>query len=1227
MEMQIDAGHGPRTTTKATTAAYEYAYNCRVAQTAWREVWQPFISCESQQQQRNDNYHRNSTTATTFQCTLQAFDSVEQRAFYACNATLSETQAATVSACALDAQLLMPAEYNEAYAHFQLAINENVRDNVSDTLSFSDSCNRQLLLCEPSELQQEQQTTLLCQLQAEIENSTSETAATTLLDYQIELSDSLWSSPWLNLSELIDTVAVADSLSNATSNAANSSLNIMLSNYTLPSSALTTTSTTLAATTGSDILISRSFLDYTPHGYDWLFLFVVFFIFAGGLGNILVCLAVALDRKLQNVTNYFLFSLAIADLLVSLFVMPMGAIPAFLGYWPLGFTWCNVYVTCDVLACSSSILHMCFISLGRYLGIRNPLGSRHRSTKRLAGIKIAIVWAMAMLVSSSITVLGLVNEKNIMPEPNICVINNRAFFVFGSLVAFYIPMLMMVSTYALTIPLLRKKARFAAEHPESELFRRLGGRFTIRPQHSQQQLQMHSSFTSTNNYSNNKFLTLDDGNRNNAAAADRTRSAAATSGSNTDASERPLMQRRTMCNSVSFRNAVNGKGKGNVTNVRRSSFRFTGGSILRQSSSPASSSSSSNTMTQTSSFWRKHGGNPNILDSTFSKTDEANDKNDLKNLEPLIEHLKAIQVELLKKNNSTLYEKNKDLKAQLQHLEEKLVHAKQATAVYKKTSDIADKLSVDMETLSKQLRETDEIQALKSVQLKRDLDLKTLMIEELNSDILKLEEQIQADASRLQALNATVQEKNEAIKEFEKDMVALNKTKTRLKQCEYSRHHTSCFAFAGKPGVHTIQLPHMKPFNVLCNNQTGWTNIQQRHSGKEDFNRDWAAYRDGFGSFSGDFFLGLEKIYRLTNFQPHELHIGMKLFNGSVFHAYYKNFKISNEYDQYRLIELEFDSSISTVDSDAFSDHLMDQFSTFDRPNSVDHDSSCAKDIEGGWWYTDCSYCHPNRRASVRTSVSQPQLSYTRNGNGAVGSTAGGEAGATTTATTSCTNAYGGSSRMNVATIHGQGLGQGSSTGNHQQEQVTTIPTAEERRNKLRPFKFALNRVATPALNLRFLNSRAKRNSLSANAVATEQKATKVLGLVFFTFVLCWSPFFILNIIFAACPECPVPEQVTNTCLWLGYVSSTINPIIYTIFNRTFRAAFIRLLKCNCERSGRPLRYRSVTEGRGALSLCAPSALPLAISFQGAPLMTPSTANATPLSEFRGAYTIDDDEC
>ncbi|KAK9703597.1 7 transmembrane receptor (rhodopsin family) [Popillia japonica] len=127
-------------------------------------------------------------------------------------------------------------------------------------------------------------------------------------------------------------------------------------------------------------------------------------------------------------------------------------------------------------------MHMCFISLDRYLGIRNPLKTRHRYTTRTVVLRIALVWLLSMLVSSSITVLGVINPKNIMPKPNECVINNRAFFVFGSLVAFYMPMVVMVVTYALTVQLLRKKARFAAEHPEADQFRRLGGRFPAKPE-------------------------------------------------------------------------------------------------------------------------------------------------------------------------------------------------------------------------------------------------------------------------------------------------------------------------------------------------------------------------------------------------------------------------------------------------------------------------------------------------------------------------------------------------------------------------------------------------------------------------------------------------------------------------------------------------------------------------------------------------------------------------
>lgn len=181
-------------------------------------------------------------------------------------------------------------------------------------------------------------------------------------------------------------------------------------------------------------------------------------------------------------------------------------------------------------------------------------------------------------------------------------------------------------------------------------------------------------------------------------------------------------------------------------------------------------------------------------------------------------------------------------------------------------------------------------------------------------------------------------------------------------------------------------------------------------------------------------------------------------------------------------------------------------------------------------------------------------------------------------------------------------------------DQTTQTPEniARETRNfTLRALKLQLN-VTPTTLNLRFLAGRTRKRSLAANAVATEQKASKVLGLVFFTFVLCWAPFFLLNIFFAACPTCPVPRHVVDTFLWLGYVSSTINPIIYTIFNKTFRAAFIRLLKCKCSRSTGTSIYRSATEsGRGAMGLCTSGALPLAISFQGTPLLTP-TSNPTP---------------
>lgn len=53
-------------------------------------------------------------------------------------------------------------------------------------------------------------------------------------------------------------------------------------------------------------------------------LFALVLVVGTAAGNILVCLAIAWERRLQNVTNYFLMSLAITDLMVAILVMPFG---------------------------------------------------------------------------------------------------------------------------------------------------------------------------------------------------------------------------------------------------------------------------------------------------------------------------------------------------------------------------------------------------------------------------------------------------------------------------------------------------------------------------------------------------------------------------------------------------------------------------------------------------------------------------------------------------------------------------------------------------------------------------------------------------------------------------------------------------------------------------------------------------------------------------------------
>ena len=99
-----------------------------------------------------------------------------------------------------------------------------------------------------------------------------------------------------------------------------------------------------------------------------------------------------------------------------------------------------------------------------------------------------------------------------------------------------------------------------------------------------------------------------------------------------------------------------------------------------------------------------------------------------------------------------------------------------------------------------------------------------------------------------------------------------------------------------------------------------------------------------------------------------------------------------------------------------------------------------------------------------------------------------------------------------------------------------------------------------------------------SSAVRNEQKAVKVLGVVFVIFVVAWFPFCIMNVLQGVCKRCLINPNVLNGFVWLGYVSSTINPLVYTVFNRNFRLKFIALLKCRCSPTTTTMLMTSVQQ-------------------------------------------------
>lgn len=155
-----------------------------------------------------------------------------------------------------------------------------------------------------------------------------------------------------------------------------------------------------AAVTWWDVWAGKPF----PSGYTQLAIVILAFFLTCIMilvvvGNLLVCIAIATEKSLKPVQNWFIASLAVSDLLIGLIIMPFSLARELMGYWMFGQVWCDVHAALDVLLCTASINSLFLISLDRYWSITQAVKYLKKRTPSRAAFMIAFVWIFSALVS------------------------------------------------------------------------------------------------------------------------------------------------------------------------------------------------------------------------------------------------------------------------------------------------------------------------------------------------------------------------------------------------------------------------------------------------------------------------------------------------------------------------------------------------------------------------------------------------------------------------------------------------------------------------------------------------------------------------------------------------------------------------------------------------------------------------------------------------------------